>query len=102
MPRVHASIRPVIADKVVVTHLPIFLVSSHGRNWRNLAGQQTPQPILGSVGPVMSVAGPLIPETSEERNHATYIFSMVGIIISVIVLVATLFIGLFNIQPFLP
>ncbi len=56
---------------------------------------------FGAVGLVMSAVGLLIPEKGEERNHATYIFSMVGIIISVIVLVATLFIGLFNIQPFL-
>jgi Mg2+ and Co2+ transporter CorA len=55
---------------------------------------------FGTVGLVMSVVGLLIPEKGEDRNRATYIFSVVGIIISVLALIATLVIGIFGLQPF--
>jgi hypothetical protein len=55
---------------------------------------------FGTVGLVMSVVGLLIPEKGEDRNRATYIFSVVGIIISILALIATLVIGIFDLQPF--
>ncbi|MCI1664295.1 hypothetical protein [Bifidobacterium crudilactis] len=55
---------------------------------------------FGTVGLVMSVVGLLIPEKGEDRNRITYIFAVVGIIISVLVLIATLIIGIFDLQPF--
>ncbi|MFT8649972.1 MAG: hypothetical protein ABF792_05920 [Bifidobacterium psychraerophilum] len=55
---------------------------------------------FGTVGLVMSAVGLLIPEKGEERSRITYIFSVVGIIISILALIATLIIGIFNLQPF--
>ena len=56
---------------------------------------------FGTVGLVMSVVGLLLPEKGEDRNRITFIFAVVGIIISILVLIATLVIGIFDLKPFL-
>ncbi|MDN6769238.1 MAG: hypothetical protein L0L45_05310, partial [Bifidobacterium mongoliense] len=56
---------------------------------------------FGTVGLVMSVVGLLLPEKGEDRNRITFIFAVVGIIISILVLIATLVIGIFELKPFL-
>ncbi|MFT8358399.1 hypothetical protein [Bifidobacterium aquikefiri] len=54
---------------------------------------------FGTVGLVLSVVGILIPEKGEERSRATYIFAVVGVIVSIIVIVVNLLMGIYDYQP---
>lgn len=54
---------------------------------------------FGTVGLVLSVVGILIPEKGEERSRATYIFAVVGVIVSIIVIIVNLLMGIYDYQP---
>ncbi|MFT8705352.1 hypothetical protein [Bifidobacterium aquikefiricola] len=54
---------------------------------------------FGTVGLVLSVVGILIPEKGEERSRATYIFAVVGVIVSIIAIVVNLLMGIYDYRP---
>ncbi|MFT8638398.1 hypothetical protein [Bifidobacterium sp.] len=54
---------------------------------------------FGTVGLVLSVVGILIQDKGEERSRATYVFAVVGVIVSILVIVMNLLMGIFDYQP---